>query len=86
MLALHPYAFVTVTVYVLDVVTPMLEVVAPVLHRYPTAPAPCRVVVAPVQADTVPDGVMGAVGIVLMTTYVGADVAVHPEPLVTITV
>ena len=86
MLALHPYALVTVTVYVFDVVTPMLDVVAPVLHRYPTAPAPVSVVVAPVQAETVPEGVILAVGIVLMTTYVGAEVAVHPEPLVTITV
>lgn len=40
----------------------------------------------PVHNVSVPDGVMLAVGLALMVTYVGADTAEHPDELVTLTV
>src|SRR5688500_20350574 len=57
---LHPFASVTVTVYVPSKLTVMHSVVAPVLHKYPAAPgdapssldSPSQKVVSPVIAHT----------------------------------
>jgi len=61
--ALQPPVFVAVTVYVPEVVTPIEEVIAPVLHRYDVPPLAVSVVVVPVQAVCVPAGEIVGIGI-----------------------
>ena len=70
---------VLVTVYVPDVVTVMLCVVAPVDQTLPVADEEVSTTLPPAQKVVVPPAVIvGAVGIGFTVTVVPAEVAVHP--------
>ena len=83
---MHPFAFVTVTEYVVVEagVTVMLAVVAELLHEYEVPPLAVRVALAPLHIETVA-GKMLAVGFEFTVT-VRDIVAVQLFALVTVTV
>jgi hypothetical protein len=60
-------------------------VVAPDDHEYDVPPDAVRVTLPPAQKVVGPPAVMVAVGFAFTVTTVGADVALHPLVLVTVT-
>jgi len=85
-LAVHPAALVTVTVYVVVVAgfIVIADVVAPVLQLYPVPPLAMSVVLSPSQI-LAEAGAIEGVG-KAFTVTVAPVLAVHPAALVTVTV
>ena len=81
--AVHPFAFVTVTVYVVFAVgeTEIVFEVAPVFHAYVPPPLAVRVVTSPIQIFVLPE--IFAVGAAPIVTVVAA--VLLQEPFETIT-
>ena len=82
LVAVHPFALVTVTLYVPAVPIEIAAVVAPLVHKYEVPPEAVKLVLLPEQIVFVP--VMAAVGFVF-TVNTLLLVAVHPFALVTVT-
>jgi len=82
----HPFAPVTVTVYVPVVLTLIACVVADVLHKYELAALEVNVTLPPVQKVVDPLGVTVTVGSGRTVTVVGELVAVPTPATVTVTV
>jgi hypothetical protein len=84
--ALQPLAFVTVTLYVPEVVTLIDCVVAPFDQRYDAALDAVSVTEPPAQNVVGPPAVIvGVAGIALTVTVVAAEVALQPLAFVTVT-
>ncbi len=83
--ALHPLAFVTVTLKLPLALTVMACVVAPVDQRYDAPLDAVNVTLPPAQKVVGPPGVMVAVGFAFAMTAVGDDVALQPFAFVTVT-
>lgn len=91
---LQPDVLVTCTVYlapmeVVYVLPVALAIVIPSLNHLYVSPAPefaVSVVVAPVQMETLPEGVMVACGSAFTFTVVPAEIVLQPLELVTFTV
>jgi hypothetical protein len=80
----HPLLLVTVTVYVPEVVGPIEDDVAPLLHKYEVNPGVAfNNALLPWHTSNTP--VMDGVGLGLMVAVCDA-VPVQPKPLVTVTV
>ena len=63
--AVHPAVLVTVTVYVLEVLTVVAAVTAALLHAYEDPPEAVSVTLPGAQKVVAPDGVIAAVGMVI---------------------
>jgi hypothetical protein len=81
----HPLALVTVTLYDPAVVTVILCIVAPVLHKYLAPVLDVNITDPPAQNVVVLPAVIVAVGKAFTVTAVTAEVAEHPLALVTVT-
>ena len=82
----HPLAFVINTEYVPGVVAVIVEVVAPLLHKYVAPALAVKTTFPPWQKVVGPPAVIVAAGEAFTITGVATDVALHPEAFVTVTV
>jgi len=83
----QPELFITVTLYVPGVLTVIDCVVCPPGdHTYEVPPAAVSVTVSPGKSEVGPLALIVAVAADEITMFVGDDVFVHPELLVTLTV
>ena len=86
LVALHPFAFVTVTLYAPDALAVMDRVVAPLDHAYEKPSGAVSVTDPPSQNEVGPLAVMAGVsGSGFSVTTVGALVAVQPFAVVIVT-
>jgi archaellum component FlaF (FlaF/FlaG flagellin family) len=83
--ALHPFAFVTVTLKLPLALATIDCVVAPVDQEYDVPLDEVSVTLPPAQNVVGPPAVIVAVGFAFTETAVAVDVALHPLALVTVT-